>query len=53
MAKRNDWLEINRRRHGLLWWLCIGWWERPTATILWYILACIAGFKGVKINHYK
>ncbi len=34
MAKKNDWLEINRRKHGLLWWLCIGWWERPTATIL-------------------
>ena len=46
-------LEINRKKHGFLWWLCIGWWERPIATVLWLTLASICGFKGVQYNYYK
>ena len=46
-------LEINRKKHGFLWWICIGWWERPIATVLWLTLASICGFKGVQYNYYK
>lgn len=27
MAARKGYLDINRKKHGILWWLCIGWWE--------------------------
>ena len=52
MSKRRNWLEINRKNHGIIWWLIIGWWERPIATILWYLLASIFGFKGVRFKYY-
>ena len=53
MAKRSKWLDVQRKKHGVIWWLLIGWWERPTATFLWYLLASIGGFKGVKFHYYK
>ena len=53
MAKRSKWLDVQRKKHGVIWWLLIGWWERPTATFLWYLFASICGFKGVKFHYYK
>ena len=53
MAKRSRWLDIQRKKHGFIWWLLIGWWERPIATFSWFLLACILGFKGVKFHYYK
>jgi hypothetical protein len=53
MAKRSRWLDIQRKKHGFIWWLLIGWWERPIATFSWFLLACIFGFKGVKFHYYK
>lgn len=26
--------EIKEKKHGLLWWLCIGWWWAP---IKWFV----------------
>ena len=40
-------------KHGFIWWVLIGWWERPIASILWLIWAGILGFKGVKFHHYR
>ena len=51
MAKRRV-LEIDRKKHGAIWWIFIGWWERPIATILWLFLAGLCGFKGVKFHYY-
>ena len=50
---RKGYLDINRGKHGFLWWLFIGWWERPIASIFWLLLADICGFKGVKYHYYK
>lgn len=53
MARRKGYLDVSRAKHGFIWWLCIGWWERPIATFFWYLLADISGFKGVRFNYYK
>ena len=53
MARRKGWLDVSRKKHGVLWWLIIGWWERPIASIWWLSLASIGGFKGVKYHYYK
>ena len=53
MARRKGWLEINRKKHGIIWWLLIGWWERPMASLGWLLLADICGYKGVKYIYYK
>ena len=50
--KRSGYLEVNRKSHGVLWWLFIGWWERPLASIWWYMLADISGYRGVKYHYY-
>lgn len=52
MAKHSRWLTINRSKHGFFWWLLIGWWERPIASILWLLLASIFGFKGVEYRYH-
>ena len=51
--RRKGMLEIHRRSHGILWWLIIGWWERPIASMLWYILGNILRFRGIKIIKHK
>ena len=53
MAKRSRWLDIHRKRHGIIWWVCIGWWERPIASILWLLLADLLRFKGVKYHYHR
>ena len=53
MAGRKKYLDIKRKKHGAIWWICIGWWERPTATFLWFLFACMCGFKGVKFHYYR
>ena len=53
MAKRSRYLDINRKRHGVVWWILIGWWERPIATLFWYVSASILGFKGLKFHYYN
>lgn len=53
MAKRSGYLVVNRKKHGVIWWLLIGWWERPVASICWLILADIAKYKGIKYHYYK
>ena len=53
MARREEALEINRMRHGCIWWLCAGWWERPIATIFLLLLASIRGYKDVKFHYYQ
>jgi hypothetical protein len=50
---RRDWLEINRKKHGIIWWLLIGIWLRPFSTLFWYIWADLLRYKGVKFNYYK
>ena len=27
MARRKGYLDINRRKHGIIWWLVIGCWN--------------------------
>lgn len=53
MARRSGWLEISRKKHNFFWWLTIGWWERPIASVLWLLLADIFGYKGVNYNYYE
>lgn len=53
MASRTKYLNINRKSHGILWWVIVGWWERPISTILWLLLSQILGFKGVKFYYHK
>lgn len=53
MARRKGWLEISRKKHGFIWWICIGLWVRPITSALWLLCAGILGFKGVKYNYYK
>ena len=53
MAKQKRYLDINRKQHGFLWWLCVGWWERPLAGAWWLFLAEICGCKGVKYHYYR
>lgn len=36
MAKRkNKPIDVILFRHGIIWWLLIGWWWRPTVYIFW------------------
>lgn len=51
MAK--GYLDVNRKKHGFVWWLLIGWWERPIATAFWLTIAGIFGFKGVKYHYHN
>lgn len=53
MSKSKNVLTINRKRHGIFWWLSIGWWERPIATIFWFVLSSLLGFKKLKIKYYR
>ena len=52
MAKRSRYIDVHRKKHGAIWWILIGWWERPIATALWMILAEATGFKGVKFHYH-
>ena len=53
MARRKGWLDIHRKKHGFFWWIIIGWWLRPIASVFWLLWADILGFKGVKYHYYK
>lgn len=53
MASRKGYMDINRKKHGFFWWVCIGWWERPIASACWLLLADIGRYKGVKYHYYK
>lgn len=53
MARRKGYLDVYRQKHGIVWWICIGWWERPIASVLWLLLADVGGFKGVKYHYHK
>ena len=53
MARRNGWIDINRKKYGFVWWLIVGWWMRPIASVFWLLLANILGFKGVKYHYHK
>ena len=49
MSKRNGTLTVICSKHGILWWLLIGWWWRPIKLIFWYTMGSIFGFKKIKI----
>ena len=49
---KKGYLEIDRAKHGLIWWCIIGWWERPLASAFWLLLAEMGGYKGVKYHYY-
>ncbi|MBQ8519247.1 MAG: hypothetical protein IJ455_06580 [Agathobacter sp.] len=39
---------LKKQHHGLLWWLCIGWWWIPTKWLLFTIPALIFALFGRK-----
>lgn len=53
MARRKGWLDVRRKKQGILWWLFIGWWERPLAGVMWLMLANLCGNRGVKYHYYQ
>lgn len=53
MAKRQNVFVMNNLKHGVVWWLCIGWWWRPIKYIFGCLLASLFSFKKMKVNKYK
>ena len=35
MARRKNTVTVQLYKHGIIWWLLIGWWWRPTVYIFW------------------
>ena len=35
MARRKKTVTVPLYKHGIIWWLLIGWWWRPTVYIFW------------------
>lgn len=52
MAKRQGTFILNNYKHGIFWWLLIGWWWRPIRNIAAYFFASLFGFKKVQINKH-
>jgi len=48
MGRRSGTLTVSYGRHGLLWWLLIGWWWRPIKWIFWFLIGDICGFKKLR-----
>ena len=48
MARRSGTLTVFYKKHGLIWWLLIGWWWRPIKGIFWFFIGDICGFKRLK-----
>lgn len=44
MARRkSNYLTMTVHRHGVIWWLLVGWWWRPLLHIFWAIICGITG----------
>ena len=38
MAKRRNKVTLHLKKHGIVWWILIGWWWRP---IMWFCLGLL------------
>ena len=48
MARRSGTMERVLYKHGLLWWMFIGWWWRPIAYMCAYSFGDKANFRQIK-----
>lgn len=39
--KRRNTVTVKLYKHGLIWWLCIGWWWRPCLYIHWVFMSSL------------
>ena len=53
MARRSGTFNVTYGRHGILWWLLIGWWWRPIKWITCFLLADLLGFKYISKRKRK
>ena len=35
MARRKKHIDVVLFKHGIIWWLLVGWWWRPCVYIYW------------------
>ncbi len=45
MAKTPKYFTVTLHKHGILWWLFIGWWFRPLKIMFWVVLSSLCGFR--------
>lgn len=50
MARQVKYLTMVIHKHGILWWLLIGWWWRPIQYIFWVFLSMLLGFRRLQIE---
>ena len=50
MRKTPKYLTMINHRHGIVWWLCIGWWWRPIKYTWYLLLSSICGFRKLRIE---
>lgn len=50
MAKNKKCFTMVCYKHGIIWWLCIGWWWRPLQYTFWLTLSALFGFRKLKIE---
>lgn len=50
-------VELKDKRHGCLWWLCVGWWWVPIKWLFFTLPALLLALFGRKkqktVNHQK
>ena len=52
MARRSGTWETVNFKHGVLWWLCIGWWWRPIKFFFNLLFADLLGYKRIRTTTY-
>ena len=48
MARRKGTWVRTLYKHGIVWWLLIGWWWRPIAWFMSVLFADILGYKNIE-----
>lgn len=49
--------ELKEKKHGIIWWLCVGWWWIPIKWLVFTLPAILVKLFGSKkyntVNHSK
>lgn len=53
MARKTKYFTVTLHKHGILWWLFVGWWWRPIKIIFWIILSQVCGFRKIRYQHMR
>lgn len=46
-------IKLKNKHHGIIWWLCIGWWWIPTKWICFFVPALFIKLFGLDSKRQK